>query len=104
MYNVIIKDEILKKSCVPGSIEIIDSDNKVLDAFENDLESVDSDHKDLKPGNFLIINNPHFKITFSCNYIHSWVSRGKMISYNKKKQRYKLVHNHQSATINNHKK
>ena len=79
------KEVRIKRPAIPGNIEIVDSNNEVLDSFENNLEVVDENHKDLKPGNFLIINNSNFKITFSCAYINTWVENRKN-EFNKNKK------------------
>lgn len=89
MNNLLVKDVAVKKSTIPGNIQIVNGENEVLDSFENNLELVDENHKDLRPGNFLIINNTNFRITFSCNYINIWVNKRKAEIYNKNKEKFK---------------
>lgn len=79
-------------SAKPGDITIVNDKHEVLDVFENNLEVVDENHKDLKPGNFLIINNPNFKITFSCSYINQWVTKRRKNLINKKLKRSRKAH------------
>ena len=77
MKDLISPDISLAKVANPGNIKIVNSNNETLEIFENNLECVSERNKNLKPGNYLIVNNPNFKIIFSCNYINEWVSKRK---------------------------
>ncbi len=83
MNDIIIPKIKVPKTITPGYIEIVDRSGKVLSKFENSLEAVAEDHKDLKPGNYLTIHNKCFDITMSCRYIKTWVEkRRKLLSKN----------------------
>ena len=76
----VIKSPISNKA---GQIKIINDKNQILSTFENNLEAVPENHEQLKPENFLVINNPGFDIIFSGKYINEWITKRKQLLTNR---------------------